>query len=248
MILFISDLHLQLERPDITRAFFDFLSEQASQAQALYILGDFFEVWIGDDALDEFQLSIARALKQLAGRGCQIFLMHGNRDFLIGEKFCRLAGAKLLKDPSVIKLGETRVLLSHGDLLCTADTEYLKMRRLLRNPLSLFILRNLPLAMRLKLARGLRNQSQQRTRMKAQQITDVTPAAVAPFMQRYQVQLLIHGHTHRPQRHQLQLDSTTPAERIVLGDWDKSVWYLACDPQLAPEAYQLISYPIAPAV
>ena len=174
--------------------------------------------------------------------------MHGNRDFLIGEKFCRLAGAKLLKDPSVIKLGQTPVLLSHGDLLCTADTEYLKMRRLLRNPLSLFILRNLPLAMRLKLARGLRNQSQQRTRMKAQQITDVTPAAVAPFMQRYQVQLLIHGHTHRPQRHKLQLDPNTPAERIVLGDWDQSVWYLACDPQLAPEAYQLISYPIAPAV
>lgn len=244
MILFISDLHLQEQRPDISRAFFNFLQQHARHAQQLYILGDFFEVWIGDDAMSEFQQQVAHALKQLSQHGCQVFLMHGNRDFLIGQQFCQLAGCTLLPDPSVIQIQQTPILLSHGDLLCTEDVEYLKMRRILRNPLALFILRHLPLTLRHKLARGLRNQSQSRTSMKAASITDVTPEAVAPFMQKYGVHTLIHGHTHRPAKHALILNNQQPATRIVLGDWDKALWYLRCDPQQSPLTFSLQQAPI----
>ena len=141
-VLFISDLHLEAERPDITRAFLHFLSTRARSAQALYILGDFFEAWIGDDGMDEFQHSIARALRELTDSGTRIYLMHGNRDFLIGKAFCREAGCTLLRDPSLIDLGGEKILLMHGDSLCTLDVAYMKLRRWLRNPLTLFILRN----------------------------------------------------------------------------------------------------------
>lgn len=225
MILLISDLHLCEERPDLTRAFLHFLHSRAVKAQALYILGDFFEVWIGDDALSALHREIAQALQQLSRGGTQIFLMHGNRDFLIGQDFCRVAGVTLIKDPHCLKLGGERVLLMHGDSLCTRDISYMKLRRWLRNPLSLFILRHLPLATRQKLARNLRQQSKAQTRAKACEIIDVTPEAVAQIMRRYQVRTLIHGHTHRPFIHQFKLDGQN-AQRIVLGDWDRQGWAL----------------------
>jgi len=159
VILLISDLHLEEERPDITRAFLHFLATRATQAEALYILGDFFEVWIGDDAMTPFQESIAGALRALSERGVRIYLMHGNRDFMLGQTFCHKAGCKLLADPSVVQLCGEPVLLMHGDSLCTRDEGYMRLRRLLRNPLSMFVLRNLPLATRRKLARKLRNES-----------------------------------------------------------------------------------------
>lgn len=230
MILLISDLHLEQERPDITRAFLHFLSTRARQAEALYILGDFFEVWVGDDAISPFQRSIADALKQLSDCGTAIFLMHGNRDFMIGKRFCREAGCTLLSDPSVIELAGEPVLLMHGDSLCTRDENYMRMRRYLRNPLSLWILRHLPLSTRHKLARKLRNESRAQTRMKASDIVDVTPDEVSRVMAEHGVKTMIHGHTHRPAVHKLLVNGES-AKRIVLGDWDRQGWALQVDDQ-----------------
>ncbi|MFZ5933881.1 UDP-2,3-diacylglucosamine diphosphatase [Pseudomonas sp. HS6-2] len=230
MILLISDLHLQEERPDITRAFLDLLDGRARHAKALYILGDFFEAWIGDDAMTPFQQSICQALRQLSDSGTAIYLMHGNRDFLIGQDFCKAAGCTLLADPSVIELGGEQVLLMHGDTLCTRDLAYMKMRRYLRNPVSLWILRHLPLATRQKLARKLRSESRAQTRMKATEIVDVTPEEVPKVMAEHGVRTLVHGHTHRPAIHKLVVDGE-PARRIVLGDWDRRGWTLQVDGQ-----------------
>jgi len=228
VILLISDLHLEEERPDITRAFLHFLATRACQAEALYILGDFFEVWIGDDAITPFQQSIADALRALSERGTRIYLMHGNRDFMLGKGFCRAAGCTLLGDPSVVELGGERVLLMHGDSLCTRDEGYMRLRRLLRNPLSLFILRHLPLSTRRKLARKLRNESRAQTRIKASDIIDVTPELIPRVLAEHGVRTLIHGHTHRPATHELEVDGR-PARRIVLGDWDQQGWALQVD-------------------
>jgi len=230
VILLISDLHLQEERPDITRAFLDLLDGRARHAEALYILGDFFEAWIGDDAMTPFQTGICQALRALSDSGTQVFLMHGNRDFLIGEAFCKAAGATLLADPSVVRMGGESVLLMHGDSLCTLDIGYMKMRRYLRNPLSLWILRHLPLGTRQKLARKLRSESRAQTRMKANDIIDVTPDEVPRIMAEYGVHTLVHGHTHRPAIHKLVVEGQ-PARRIVLGDWDRQGWALEVDEQ-----------------
>lgn len=228
MILLISDLHLEEERPDITRAFLHFLATRAREAEALYILGDFFEVWIGDDGMSPFQQGIARALRELSDTGTRIFLMHGNRDFLIGRAFCRAAGCTLLKDPSLVQFNGEPALLMHGDSLCTLDVGYMKLRRWLRNPLTLFILRHLPLSTRHKLARKLRSESRAQTRMKASEIVDVTPEEVPRIMAEHGVRTLIHGHTHRPAVHELQVGGEN-ARRIVLGDWDKQAWALQVD-------------------
>lgn len=236
-VLFISDLHLEAERPDITRAFLHFLEQRASQAEALYILGDFFEVWIGDDGMDDFQRGIAAALRRLSASGTRIYLMHGNRDFLIGRRFCREAGCQLLREGSVVDLYGERVLLLHGDSLCTRDESYQRLRKRLRNPLSLWLLRNLPLSTRRKLARKLRDASRMRTREKAAEIVDVTPEAVPQVMAAHGVHTLIHGHTHRPAVHQLQIGGQH-AQRIVLGDWDRQGWVLVVDPQ----GYRLESF------
>ena len=230
MILLISDLHLQEERPDITRAFLDFLGARARSAEALYILGDFFEAWIGDDAMSPFQASICTALRALSDSGTKIFLMHGNRDFLLGTALCRKAGCTLLPDPSVVQLGGEPVLLMHGDSLCTRDEGYMRLRRVLRNRLTLFILRHLPLGTRHKLARKLRNESRAQTRMKANDIVDVTPDEVPRVMLQHGVATLIHGHTHRPAVHALQVGDLA-AQRIVLGDWDTRGWALQVDEQ-----------------
>ncbi len=228
MILLISDLHLQEERPDITRAFLDFLGGRARSAEALYILGDFFEAWIGDDAMTPFQSSICAALRALSDGGTKIFLMHGNRDFLIGSTFCKKAGCTLLADPSLVRLNGEPVLLMHGDSLCTRDEGYMRLRRVLRNPLTLFILRHLPLGTRHKLARKLRSESRAQTQMKARDIVDVTPEEVPRVMRQHGVATLIHGHTHRPAVHELQIGDL-PARRIVLGDWDRQGWVLQVD-------------------
>lgn len=230
MILLISDLHLEEQRPDITRAFLHFLQTRARGAEALYILGDFFEVWVGDDGMSPFQHDIARALRELSDAGTRIFLMHGNRDFLIGRAFCRESGCSLLKDPSIVHFNGEPVLLMHGDSLCTLDVGYMKLRRLLRNPLSLFILRNLPLTTRRKLARKLRSESRAQTRMKAREIIDVTPDEVTRIMAEHGVRTLIHGHTHRPAEHALEVSGQS-ARRIVLGDWDSQGWALQIDEQ-----------------
>nr|WP_219735398.1 UDP-2,3-diacylglucosamine diphosphatase [Pseudomonas chlororaphis] len=239
--MLISDLHLEEERPDITRAFLDLLGGRARSAQALYILGDFFEVWIGDDAMTPYQLSICQALRELSDSGTQVFLMHGNRDFMLGKAFCKAAGATLLKDPSVVDFYGEPVLLMHGDSLCTRDEAYMRMRRYLRNPVSLWILRHLPLRTRHKLARKLRNESRAQTRMKANDIVDVTPDEVPRIMQAFKVRTLVHGHTHRPAIHKLQIGDQA-AKRIVLGDWDRQGWALQVDEQ----GFQLAAFDFVP--
>lgn len=228
MILLISDLHLEQQRPDITRAFVHFLQTRARQAEALYILGDFFEVWVGDDAMGPFQHEIASALRELADSGTHLYLMHGNRDFMLGQGFCQLAGCTLLSDPCRVSFNGEPVLLMHGDSLCTSDAAYMRMRRLLRNPLSLWLLRHLPLAKRHALARKLRKESQLQTRQKAASIIDVTPSEVPRLMSKYGVRTLIHGHTHRPASHTLEVNGQS-AQRIVLGDWDQQGWALQVD-------------------
>lgn len=228
MILLISDLHLEEERPDITRAFLRFLETRAIKAEAFYILGDFFEVWVGDDGMTPYQHEIAAALRVLSESGTRIYLMHGNRDFMIGKAFCREAGCTLLPDPHVAEFSGQRVLLMHGDTLCTRDEGYMRLRRWLRNPVSLFVLHHLPLAKRQKLAQKLRSSSKEETRMKASDIVDVTPDEVVDVMQRHRVRTLIHGHTHRPASHRLQV-AGQPAMRIVLGDWDRQGWALQID-------------------
>ena len=238
-VLFISDLHLEAERPDIVRAFLHFLDTRAAGAEALYILGDFFEVWVGDDGMDEFQRSIASALRRLSDAGTRIYLMHGNRDFLLGKGFCRAAGCTLLREGSVIELYGEPVLLLHGDSLCTRDESYQRLRKRLRNPFSLWLLRNLPLATRHKLARKLRDASRMRTREKAAAIIDVTPEVVPQVMAQRGVRTLIHGHTHRPAVHKLLVDGQH-AQRIVLGDWDQQGWALEVDAQ----GYHLAPFPL----
>jgi len=241
VILLISDLHLEEQRPDITRAFLALLDGRARAAESLYILGDFFEAWIGDDAMSPFQLSICKALRALSNGGTQVFLMHGNRDFMVGKAFCKAAGCTLLKDPSVVQLNGEPVLLMHGDSLCTRDEAYMRMRRYLRNPLTLWVLRHLPLGTRHKLARKLRNESRAQTRMKANDIVDVTPEEIPRIMAQYGVRTLIHGHTHRPAIHKLQVGNDA-AKRIVLGDWDRQGWALQVDEQ----GFQLAAFDFVP--
>ena len=232
--LFISDLHLEETRPDITDAFLRFLDQKTSGIERLYILGDFFEAWIGDDERTPLQETIAAALKAISDRGVEIFLMHGNRDFLIGEEFCERAGATLLDDPTVVDLYGTPTLLMHGDSLCTADEEYQKFRANMRNPQMQKMMLARPLEDRQKMARQLRDMSMAKNQGKAEDIMDVTPEEVVREMETHGVQQMIHGHTHRPAIHDLQANGQ-PATRIVLGDWDENVWWLEAAPGRAPE-------------
>ncbi|OJT00738.1 UDP-2,3-diacylglucosamine diphosphatase [Marinobacter nauticus] len=227
--LFISDLHLEESRPDITDAFLTFLREKAAGVEQLYILGDFFEAWIGDDERTPLQEQIAAALKQLSDSGTAIFLMHGNRDFLIGEDFCHRAGATLLDDPTVIDLYGTPTLLLHGDSLCTADVEYQKFRANMRNPQMQKMMLARPLEDRQQMAKQLRALSMAKNQGKAEDIMDVTPEEVVKELEAHGVQLMIHGHTHRPAVHELEANGK-PARRIVLGDWHSHLWWLEVQP------------------
>ncbi|SHK41847.1 UDP-2,3-diacylglucosamine hydrolase [Marinobacter antarcticus] len=232
--LFISDLHLEESRPDITGAFLGFLKEEAPGAEKLYILGDFFEAWIGDDERTPLQEQVAAALRALSENGTRIFLMHGNRDFLLGEDFCDRAGATLLDDPTLIDLQGTPTLLMHGDSLCTADVEYQKFRANMRNPQTQKLILARPLKDRQRMARQLRELSMATNRGKAEDIMDVTPDEVVRVMENHNVSQLIHGHTHRPAEHELEVNGEA-AKRIVLGDWDENVWWLDSRPGQKPE-------------
>ena len=235
--LFISDLHLMEGRPDITDAFTTFLGTTAKDADALYILGDFFEVWIGDDHDTPFNQQIISALAAIE---VDKFLMHGNRDFLIGEEFCRNAGVSLLNDPTVLSLDGRPALLMHGDSLCTKDTAYMQARKMLRNPAFQAELLSKTIEERLAIAQGARDQSKEHTRETAADIRDVTPEEVVREMQDFRVDLMIHGHTHRPAVHDLEVNGL-PAQRIVLGDWDTQGWYL----KVEGRQLDLVSFPIS---
>lgn len=226
--LFISDLHLHESRPQVTRAFFHFLHTQAIHAEALYILGDFFDAWIGDDDDSELLQDVANGLHTLSELGVAIYFMHGNRDFLLGKTYASKAGMTIINDGTVIDLYGTPTLLMHGDSLCTDDTEYQQFRTMVRSPQWQQQILAQPLAARRALAAQMREKSQSMNSLKAEDIMDVAPAAVLAQMEAAGVTRLIHGHTHRPARHPLIINNQ-PAERIVLGDWHHSGWVVKAD-------------------
>jgi UDP-2,3-diacylglucosamine hydrolase len=215
---FISDLHLCAERPDISQCLFTFLQEQAVHAEALYVLGDLFEAWIGDDDLSEFNLSIANAFKALADKGVPIYFIHGNRDFLVRDKFAQRAGFTLLPEQCVVNLYGTPTLIMHGDELCTRDVVYQKFRRKARGWWWPRLILSLPLNTRRKIAEKGRKTSKKNHEKLTMDIMDVTPEDVVKAMETHKVTRLIHGHTHRPAVHQLRVNGQD-AQRIVLGDW-----------------------------
>ncbi|MBM3390809.1 MAG: UDP-2,3-diacylglucosamine diphosphatase [Betaproteobacteria bacterium] len=227
--LFISDLHLCPSRPAVARLFQDFLAGPARAAEALYILGDLFEYWAGDDDLgDPFNAAICAALRTLSVAGVPIAFMAGNRDFLAGEAFAGAAGLKLLPEPAQIDLAGTATLLLHGDTLCTDDTAYLAFRAEVRSPEWRQAFLALPLAQRKAQIEALRRESEAQKRSKPMEIMDVTPSAVLQGLTFHRCSRLIHGHTHRPARHVLEAAGRS-CERWVLPDWYEKGGYLVCD-------------------
>ncbi len=229
--LFISDLHLSAERPAIIDLFRRFLRERASRSDALYILGDLFEYWIGDDdALQSGYLPVINELRTLTAAGTPVYLMHGNRDFLLGSGFEEATGTHLLPEPAVIDLYGERVMLMHGDTLCTDDVEYQKFRSMVRDPawIAQFVAKDI--TQRQTIVRSLRETSKAATAEKKPEIMDVNQGAVEAAMRSRGVLRLIHGHTHRPALHGFMLDGQ-PAKRMVLGDWYGQGSVLACTPQ-----------------
>ncbi|HET7649141.1 MAG TPA: UDP-2,3-diacylglucosamine diphosphatase [Gammaproteobacteria bacterium] len=216
--LFISDLHLDPFRQQITAQFLEFLREDARDADALYILGDFFEAWIGDDDPDPHHARVVAGLRDLTTSGVPAYFMHGNRDFLIGERFAGLTGCRLLTDPTVLSINGTRTLLMHGDTLCTDDVDYQRFRALVRNPdwQRAFLAKSLQ--ERRAFAAQARSESRSHTMEKADAIMDVNQQTVERVMLEHDVSQLIHGHTHRPAIHRFTVNGT-PLTRIVLGDW-----------------------------
>jgi len=228
--LFISDLHLCGHRPEITRLFIDFLHDAAGQTDALYILGDLFEYWVGDDAVsdDQFRDGVA-ALRDFSARGTPLFVMHGNRDFLMRDGFERATGGRLLPDPHVIDLYGERVLLSHGDALCTADTQYMQFRRTVRSDAWQHDFLAKSFAERNQIVQSYRDISKATTASKSPEIMDVSQSEVVALLRTHRVTRMIHGHTHRPGEHHFDVDGK-PAQRVVLGDWYQQGSVLRCDP------------------
>ena len=216
--IFISDLHLAPERPATVALFLDFLRRRGREADSLYILGDLFDAWIGDDDDTPPYPHIRAALQDLTASGTRCLIMHGNRDFLIGRAFARETGCTLLKDPTLVDLEGTPTLLMHGDLLCTDDVPYQKFRRRIRNPIVTRLVLWKPLKKRRAIAAGYRRKSGEAMAAKTEDIMDVNQGTVVDYMRRYDAERLIHGHTHRPADHRLQLDDRS-VTRSVLAEW-----------------------------
>ena len=216
--LFIADLHLCAEEPAITAGFLAFLRRDARQADALYILGDLFEAWIGDDDPNPLHAEIAAALRELSQLGIPCFFIHGNRDFLLGKSFAAASGMQLLPEEQLLKIYGRRILIMHGDTLCTDDEGYQRFRRKVHQRWLQKLFLALPLFIRQRIALKMRAGSKQANSSKATEIMDVNAAAVTQTLRRHQVHCLIHGHTHRPAVHQLIVNGQ-PAERVVLGAW-----------------------------
>ena len=226
-IIFISDLHLALEKTEITQRFLNFLQDRARAAQALYILGDLFDAWIGDDDNTPPNKTSKQALKELADSGTAVFLLQGNRDFLLGAEFCRQSGVTLLDEYAVINLQGQSILLTHGDLLCSDDLAYQAFRlKAHSREWQQFVLSK-PLMIRLLAARWYRFRSFFHKRGKTQEIMDVNQQTVVEVMQKFGCLTLIHGHTHRPGLHEFQIAGQT-AKRFVLADWKKQSAEILC--------------------
>jgi UDP-2,3-diacylglucosamine hydrolase len=236
--LFIADLHLQTEEPAITAGFLRFLQGEARHADALYILGDLFEAWIGDDDPNPLHREIAIAIKALVDSGVPCFFVHGNRDFLLGKRYARDCGMTLLAEETVLDLYGRNILIMHGDTLCTDDTGYLAFRAKVHTPWIQTLFLALPLFIRSRIAAKMRAGSKAANSSKSMTIMDVNPQAVASVMAKHQVQWLIHGHTHRPYMHDLTVNDK-PAHRVVLGAWHTEGSMI----KVTPDGVELIAVP-----
>ena len=216
--LFISDLHLDADRPDIGAQFLAFLETDARDAEALYILGDLFESWVGDDDPNPHYAVMKTAIRALVDAGVPVFFMHGNRDFMIGRQFAAETGVQLLNDPTPLELYGERVLLSHGDALCTDDRQYQNVRQMTRDPEWQAMMRAKPIAERLAFAEQARAASRAHYASASEDIMDVNADAVAQCFREHEMDILLHGHTHRPAVHAIELPDRR-VTRIVLGDW-----------------------------
>ena len=228
--LFVSDLHLEESRPEITRAFFRLLDKLQNKFSELYLLGDIFEVWLGDDTPSPVADQLSQRLASLSEHGIRIFLMHGNRDFLLGEAFASRCKASLIHEPYLLQVAGKQAVLLHGDALCTQDIEYQAFRKLVRDPRWQADFLAKPLNERIAIGRQLRDKSQESAKEKSEYLMDVTPNEVESMMLDLSVELMIHGHTHRPAVHKLTLDNK-PCTRMVLGDWYTQGWYILADQQ-----------------
>ncbi|EPK0124611.1 MULTISPECIES: UDP-2,3-diacylglucosamine diphosphatase [Klebsiella pneumoniae complex] len=236
--LFIADLHLQTEEPAITAGFLRFLQGEARQADALYILGDLFEAWIGDDDPNPLHQQIATAIKAVVDAGVPCYFIHGNRDFLVGQRFARQSGMLLLTEEERLDLYGREVLIMHGDTLCTDDPGYLAFRAKVHTPWIQCLFLALPLFIRRRIAARMRADSKAANSSKSMDIMDVNPQAVVDVMERHHVQWLIHGHTHRPAVHELQANGQ-PAWRVVLGAWHSEGSMV----KVTPDDVELIHFP-----
>ncbi|EIV7251114.1 MULTISPECIES: UDP-2,3-diacylglucosamine diphosphatase [Klebsiella] len=236
--LFIADLHLQTEEPAITAGFLRFLQGEARQADALYILGDLFEAWIGDDDPNPLHQQIASAIKAVVDAGVPCYFIHGNRDFLVGQRFARQSGMLLLAEEERLDLYGREVLIMHGDTLCTDDPGYLAFRAKVHTPWIQRLFLALPMLIRRRIAARMRADSKAANSSKSMDIMDVNPQAVVDVMERHHVQWLIHGHTHRPAVHELQANGQ-PAWRVVLGAWHSEGSMV----KVTPDDVELIHFP-----
>lgn len=236
--LFVSDVHLDVSAPEATGQFLAFLAGEAAQAEALYILGDLFEAWVGDDDADPDKERVCQGLKALVRRGVPCFAMHGNRDFLLGAGFCERSGCHLLSDPVVAHFGAEAVLLTHGDALCTDDHPYQELRSIVRDPVWQRRYLALPREHRELLADEARAGSRRHTTRTVPNIMDVNASAVTAAFRAAGVHRMIHGHTHRPGIHAHDVDGAT-AQRLVLGAWYEQGSYLRGE----DGKYELIELP-----
>lgn len=236
--LFIADLHLQTEEPAITAGFLRFLRGEAKNADALYILGDLFEAWIGDDDPNPLHREMAAAIKALVDSGVPCYFIHGNRDFLLGKRYARESGMQLLPEEQVLDLYGRKILIMHGDTLCTDDTGYQAFRAKVHTPWIQKVFLALPLFIRNRIAARMRAGSKAANSSKSMTIMDVNPQAVVNVMEKHRVQWLIHGHTHRPDVHSL-IANGEPANRVVLGAWHSEGSMV----KVTPESVELIAFP-----
>ncbi len=237
--MFIADLHLCQHEPAITAGFLCFLQRDAIHADALYILGDLFEVWIGDDDAEPLHGYIAAELKALKKAGVPCYFIHGNRDFLLGERFARASGMQLLPQETVLDVYGLHILILHGDTLCTDDRTYQQFRRVARHPIIKKMFLPLPLRWRINIGTKMRARSQQDNQCKTAAIMDVNPKAVKEAMLHNGVYWMIHGHTHRPAIHKLELNNR-PAYRVVLGAWDREGSII----KVSAEAVELLRFSV----